>query len=52
MQNRLSLHTEEKYSAKTMGIDAKDCTASTDYVYSYGNADVSAYTSFFSKYVK
>ncbi len=48
----LSLHTEEKYSAKTMGIDAKDCTASTDYVYSYGNADVSAYTSFFSKYVK
>ena len=47
-----SLRTEETYSAKTMGIDAKDCKADTTYTYSYGNADISAYTSFFSKYVK
>ena len=48
----LSIRIKETYSAKMSGFSADSCAADTTYTYSYGNADVSAYTSFFSKYVK
>ena len=48
----LSMRIKETYSAKMSVINADSCEADTTYTYSYGNADTSAYTSFFSKYVK
>ena len=46
------MRIKETYSAKMSVINADSCEADTTYTYSYGNADISAYTSFFSKYVK
>ena len=46
----LSMRIKETYSAKMSGFNADSCAADTTYTYAYGNADISAYTSFFSKY--
>ena len=48
----LSIRIQENYSAKMSGINADSCDADTTYTYTYGNADVSAYNSFFSNYLK
>ena len=48
----LSMRIKETYSAKMSGLNADSCEADTTYSYAYGNADISAYTSFFSKYAK
>ena len=48
----LSMRIKETYSAKMSGFNADSCAADTTYTYAYGNADISAYTSFFSKYAK
>ena len=48
----LSMHVDETYKAKKTALISADCTASTDYTYTYGNADVSDYDSFFAQYAK
>lgn len=48
----LSLHLEENYSVKLGIINSDNCRAETDYVYAYGNADVSDFPAFFAWYVK
>ena len=46
----LSLHLEENYSVKLGIINSDNCRAETDYVYAYGNADVSDFPAFFAWY--
>ena len=50
----LSMHVDETYQAKkTVVISVTtNCTASTDFTYTYGKADISAYNSFFAQYAK
>jgi len=51
----LSMHVDETYEAVkkvTLFPVTANCTASTDYTYTYGNADVSDYNSFFAQYAK
>ena len=48
----LSLHLEENYSVKLGIINSDNCRAETDYVYAYGNADVSDFPAFFAWYVE
>jgi len=48
----LSMRIQETYSAKMSIATADNCEADTTYTYSYGTADLSDYTSFFSNYVQ
>ena len=51
----LSMHVDETYQAvKKVSLFpvTTNCTASTDYTYSYGKANVADYQSFFAKYAK
>ena len=48
----LSLHLEENYSVKLGIINSDNCRAETDYVYAYGNADVSDFPAYFAWYLK
>ncbi len=48
----LSMHLDENYSVKLGIINSDDCRAETDYVFSYGNADVSDFPAYFAWYVK
>ena len=48
----LSMHIEEVYSVKIGIINSDNCRASTDYVYSYGNADISDFDGYFAWYLE
>lgn len=48
----LSMHLDENYSVKLGIINSDDCRAETDYVFTYGNADVSDFPAYFAWYVK
>ena len=48
----LSMHIEEVYSVKIGIINSDNCRASTDYVYSYGNADITDFDGYFAWYLE
>ena len=48
----LRSHTEENYSVKMGIISSDDCSAVTDFTYTYGTADISDYYGYFASYAK
>lgn len=48
----LSMHIEEVYSVKIGIINSDNCRASTDYTYSYGQADISDFDGYFAWFLE
>lgn len=48
----LSMHIEEVYSVKLGIINSDNCRASTDFTYSYGNADIADFDGYFAWFLE